>query len=281
MKFHKPPLTYVSHAHLFVEDITRSLSFYQDVLGFKVFQNKEKQVHLSLDGQTKLLTIEQPVKVQRKEPRRSGLYHIALLLPSRKELANVLKYLISIGYDSMQGYSDHLVSEAIYLADPDGNGIELYCDRPSEQWEWTNNEVNMSSIPLDVPNLLKESDAKGFAGLHADTIFGHIHLHVADLQKAKEFYVEALGFNVVHQLGNHALFLSHGGYHHHVAINVWNGVGAPAPSLNSVGLQYFTLTIESEEEKTQILQSCFKLGYSVEENLISDPSGNQIQLRVY
>ncbi|HZG73830.1 MAG TPA: VOC family protein [Chondromyces sp.] len=155
-QFHSAPLTYVSHVHLKVEDLERSLQFYQQIIGFQLLERAEGKALLTVDGRTPLLTIEQPQNVQPKQPKTTGLYHFALLLPQRSDLARVLKHFIQIGYP-LQGASDHHVSEAVYLADPDGNGIEIYRDRPSSEWKWNGSEVAMVTEPLDAMNLLAEA----------------------------------------------------------------------------------------------------------------------------
>lgn len=176
------------------------------------------------------------------------MYHFALLLPSRNDLARILRHFIQIRYP-LQGASDHLVSEAIYLADPDGNGIEIYSDRPSAAWNWENGEVEMATVPLDAENLLAEGDGEAWTGLPSNTLMGHIHLHVSELQKTEEFYIQGLGFNIVNRYGRQALFISTGGYHHHIGLNTWNGVGAPAPLENSVGLKRFSLVLPNKETR--------------------------------
>jgi catechol 2,3-dioxygenase len=278
MKFHQKPLTYVSHVHLNVKEIERSLSFYQGTLGLQVLERAANRVTLTADGKNPLVTVEQPSNVLPKEPRRSGLYHLAILLPSRKELAKAVKHFMDIKYEAVQGASDHLVSEAFYLSDPDGNGIELYSDRPAEGWKWRGQEVSMVSDPLDIPNLFAEIGEEDFTGLPEDTIMGHIHLHVGNLVEAEEFYGKGLGFDVVHRLSSHALFMSTGGYHHHIGLNIWNGEGVPAPSPNSVGMKYYTMVFPNQAARDDAVQNLQLLGFSISDFTAEDPSGNTIQL---
>ncbi|WP_312876209.1 VOC family protein [Paenibacillus alginolyticus] len=213
-----------------------------------------------------------------KEPRRSGLYHYAILVPDRKELAKVIQHFIDIKYP-LQGISDHLVSEALYLADPDGNGIEIYVDRPSEDWEWIGEQITMSTEQVNLRSLLSEANGERFTGLSSDTIMGHIHLHVSDLAKAAEFYIQGLGFKVVYQISNQALFISTGGYHHHIGLNIWNGKGVQAPSRNSVGLKFYTIVFTDEITRDSAIKNLALLGYSVNENTVVDPSENHILLK--
>jgi catechol 2,3-dioxygenase len=281
--FHQKPCIYVGQVFLKVENIDRSLTFYNNVIGFKILEQTERKAILSADGNTPLLTIEQPENVIPKPKRTTGLYHFAILLPNRTDLGNVLNHLLQLGYP-LQGGSDHLVSEALYLADPDGNGIEIYVDRPSSNWNWENGEVLMATNPLDADSLLEEGKGASCEALPVETVIGHIHLHVAELNKIKEFYCQGLGFNVVSKMGNQALFISTGGYHHHIGLNTWNGTGAPKPAKNSVGLERFSLVYPNNETRTKAVNDLRNLGYkstSIDGDIIvEDPSGNLIQLEV-
>ncbi|MFE8696224.1 VOC family protein [Cytobacillus sp. FJAT-53684] len=283
MNFHSEPNVFVSHVYLKVADLQRSINFYQQVIGFQVIEQTENKASLSADGRTPLLTIEQPENIHPKQPRTTGLYHFALLLPSRSDLAKVIEHFIKIGYP-LQGASDHLVSEALYLADPDGNGIEIYADRPASTWKWNHDEVVMSTERLDIESILAEGDGMSWGGLPAGTLMGHIHLHVSDLQKTEEFYSKGLGFDIVTRYGGQALFISTGRYHHHIGLNTWNGTGAPAPSENSVGLKNYTLVYPNEEARKGTVANLNQIGAAVtQENgqfIVKDPSGNQILLSI-
>ena len=279
-KFHREPNTFVGQVSINVTNLESAITFYQNIIGFKVLEQTERKVVLTADGKTGLLTLEQPVDVIAKEGRTSGLYHFALLLPTRADLSVFLRNLLQTGYKF--GASDHIVSEALYITDPDGNGIEIYRDRPSSEWTWSNGEVSMASDPLNGESLLAESDSE-WRGLPADTIMGHIHLHVSDLQKAEEFYMKGLGFTIVSHYPQ-AIFIATGGYHHHIALNTWQGVGAPTPKKNSVGLNWYTLVFPSEEARGKVIEQLREIGASVQvENdlfVTVDPSGNKIQLVV-
>ncbi|KAB2330508.1 VOC family protein [Cytobacillus depressus] len=281
MNFHREPITFVGQVNLKVQNLERALAFYQEVIGFKVLEQTERKANLTADGKTVLLSIEQPDHVVPKQARTTGLYHFALLLPKRSDLAKIVHHFIEIGMRF--GSSDHLVSEALYLSDPDGNGIEIYIDRDPSEWDWNNGEVEMAVDPLNFPDLLSEKQ-QSWKGLPDETVMGHIHLHVSELEKTEEFYIKGLGFEVVNRYGTQALFISDAKYHHHIALNTWNGVGAPIPSSNSVGLESFTLILPSEEKKNQIIAQLKNIGASVtEENgstVATDPSGNRIHLRV-
>ena len=280
MNFHKYPHVFVGEVSLKVQDLHRSLSFYQKVLGFNVLNQTEKSATLSADGSHPLLTLDQPEHIMPKEQRTTGLYHFALLLPTRADLGKLLAHLIKLNIQL--GSSDHLVSEALYLSDPDGNGIEIYRDRPSEDWTWNSGQVEMAVDPIDARGIVAEAEGEAWDGLPADTVMGHIHLHVSDLKSAEEFYGKGLGFDVVSRFGNQALFISTGGYHHHIGLNTWNGVGAPTPSENSAGLNWFTLHFPSEEKRSIAINNLQSIGAFIQEQegrlLTRDPSGNCIYL---
>jgi catechol 2,3-dioxygenase len=281
MNFHQPPVTFVGQVNLKVQNLERALAFYKEVIGFKVYEQTERSAKLTADGKTVLLSIEQPEDVIPKQARTAGLYHFALLLPQRSDLANIVRHFLKLGYP-LQGASDHLVSEALYLADPDGNGIEIYTDRPASKWEWNNNEVVMATEALDAENLLAEGLDEAWDGLPAGTVMGHIHLHVSELANTEEFYTKGLGFEVVCRYGSQALFISSGQYHHHIGLNTWNGVGAPKPRVNSVGLESFTLVLPDEETVIATIAQLKEIGASVTEEEYGvyavDPSGNRINL---
>jgi len=277
-KFHQEPNIYVGEVNIKVKNLDHALTFYQNIIGFQILEKSARKVVLTTDGKNPLLTLEQPEKVIAKTPRTTGLYHFAILLPSRADLSIFLRHMIQTGYPL--GAADHYVSEALYLNDPDGNGIEVYRDRPSSEWRWNNGLVEMATEELDGNGILAESDAV-WKGLPAGTLMGHIHLHVADLKKAEEFYTKGLGFEIVSYYPQ-AAFLSTGKYHHHIAINTWQGEGAETPPENSVGLNWYSLVFPNEETREKTLKQLKQLGAPVTKEadfyLTSDPSGNQIRL---
>ncbi|RHW43379.1 VOC family protein [Neobacillus notoginsengisoli] len=281
MNFHREPATFVGQVNVKVQDLNRSISFYKDVIGFTVFNQTERKANLTADGKTVLLTIEQPEDIGPRQAGTTGLYHFALLLPKRSDLASIVGHFMNIGQRIAS--SDHFVSEALYLSDPDGNGIEIYIDRAPSEWTWSGPEVHMTVDPLDFNDLLSSGIPK-WEGLPAHTVMGHIHLHVSELEKVEEFYTKGLGFEVVNRFGSQALFLSTAKYHHHIGLNTWNGVGAPRPSKNSPGLESYTLVLPDEESRTAVMANLKSIGASVtEENglfVTEDPSGNRIVLEV-
>ncbi|WP_191566008.1 VOC family protein [Metabacillus idriensis] len=280
MEFHRHPHTFVGQVSIKVQDLKRALAFYQEVIGFQILNQTERSANLTADGKTALLSLEQPENVVPKQRNTTGLYHFALLLPKRSDLGRVLQHLINISYPI--GASDHYVSEALYLNDPDGNGIEIYADRKASEWTWQNGQVSMATEPLDAQSVLAEGKGEAWSVLPAETVMGHIHLHVSHLKNTEEFYEKGLGFQVVTRYGKQALFMSTGGYHHHIGLNTWAGEGAPAPEVNSVGLSKFTLVFPSEEARAKVIQQLTKIGAPVKEKngeiITSDPSGNNIQL---
>ncbi|RFB10261.1 VOC family protein [Bacillus sp. HNG] len=282
MKYQRPPYTFVGLVELKVTDLQRSLTFYQNIIGFKVLEQSDKKALLTADGKTPLLSIEQPESITPKEPRKTGLYHFALLLPTREDLGKILYHLVQ--NNVRIGASDHAVSEALYLDDPDGNGIEIYRDRPDTEWEWINGEVKMVTEPLDGQGVLATANGEKWTGLPEGTVMGHIHMHVSELAKTEEYYTKGLGFDVVCRYGGMALFISTGGYHHHIGLNTWNGVGAPAPSDNSAGIKLFTLVLPNENALQTTVDNLKQIGAYVQEEdgvvVTKDPSENKIRLVV-
>ncbi|TMU84447.1 VOC family protein [Bacillus sp. BHET2] len=280
MNFHKEPHTFVGEVNIKVQNVEQSLSFYQEVIGFKVLDQTGKRATLTADGIHPLLSLEQPDDVTPKQPRTTGLYHFALLLPNRADLGRILEHFIKLNIQL--GSSDHLVSEALYVSDPDGNGIEIYRDRSSSDWTWDGNQVVMGVDPIDARGILTEAEGQSWDGLPVGTVMGHIHLHVSDLKSTEEFYGKGLGFEVVSRFGSQALFISTGGYHHHIGLNTWNGIGAPRPAENSVGLNWYTLHFPTEEKRNTILSQLESIGATIQEQngklLTQDPSGNKIYL---
>ena len=281
MNFHQKPTTFVANVTINVTDIKRSTEFYQHVIGFQVLLQSENEVQLTADGKTALLTLVQPENVSRKQPRTTGLYHFAILLPSRQSLASIVPHLVNQGVQL--GSSDHLVSEALYFADPDGNGIEIYRDRLPEEWTWNEGSVEMTVDPLNFEDLLKKENVLPWTGLPENTVMGHIHLHVDDLQDAENFYTQGLDFEVVTRYGHQAIFIADNKYHHHIGLNVWNGIGAPRPAAHSAGLVHYTLVVEDAEKQKRFEEHLNTLGARVEWNdevlITEDPAGNEIHIR--
>lgn len=274
MGYHEKPNMYVKHVEIKVADLERSIKYYTEVIGFQILTQKKNRVVFTTDGQTSILSIIQPEGAYQSPQKTTGLYHFAILLPDRKDLANIVKYLQRKGI--YFGASDHDVSEAIYLRDPDNNGIEIYVDRAPEKWNWTDDQVYMKTEPLNFSDLNKVQQGE-WNGLPANTVMGHIHLHVANLEKAREFYM-ALGYRVVLRYGRQALFISTGDYHHHIGLNTWNGEGAPQAAEQQVGLQSYTVQLNDQDE--DVLPRLQSIGAPIEKTtqgfITVDPSGNRI-----
>lgn len=260
--FHQKPNTYVSHVQIKVSNLERSVKYYQQIIGFDILELNEKTAALTADGKTSILSIEQVDDAVPLQRGKTGLYHFALLLPSRKDLANFVQHIAELNVPI--GAGDHHVSEAIYLYDPDGNGIEVYADRPEEQWIWNGNSIYMTTEPVYFSSLLSMADGT-WNGLPEGTVMGHIHLSVADLRKSEEFYTKALGFELVSRFGSRALFISTGKYHHHIGLNTWESLGGPSPEEKSVGLKSFTLVLDNEKQAETIKQNLKEMGHAVEQ----------------
>lgn len=243
------PTTRIGYVSLNVSDIDRSLDFYQRILGFKmVDRSSNERAFLSVERHSSHFVELWHAKAGRSDTRRAGLYHFAILLPERKYLADMFQHLSERGGEvRFDGFADHLVSESIYIRDPDDIGIEVYCDRPSSQWKWYEDRVRMATERLDTENLLRESTASGWKAMPAKTVIGHVHLHVRNLAKAMKFYREALGLNFTATYPS-AYFFAAGKYHHHVATNIWFGTSIQPASPEHAGLNHFGIELPSKEE---------------------------------
>lgn len=258
--FHQKPNLYISHVQLKVSNLERSLAFYTQVIGFQVLKQVDKVVYLTVDGQQSLVSLKEVEKAI--DPNRhAGLYHIALLLPTRKDLGNVLHHFAN--NNVRIGAGDHHVSEALYLNDPDGNGIEIYADRPTDYWKWSvDNQVYMTTEHVDIPSVMAEGDGQ-WNGLPKGTVMGHIHLAVSHLKKAEQFYTNVLDYEVVTRYGNQALFISTGKYHHHIGMNTWHTAGSEPTKEDEVGLAYYTIVLKDAQYANEVKQKLIANHYSV------------------
>ncbi|MGI8827158.1 MAG: VOC family protein [Chloroflexota bacterium] len=279
------PATEVGLLSLTVADLTRSVAFYRDAIGFAVLDRDTAEATLGAGGAPLLLLKEHPDAAPwpRDTQSHTGLYHFAILLPARADLGCWLAHWLELGL-SMPGQGDHLVSEALYLEDPDGNGIEIYRDRPRDQWQWNNGQVRMGVDPVDVRGLLSEAERSGepWNGLAAGTRLGHVHLQVGDIAPAEKFYHDILGFDVIVRMPA-ALFVSAGGYHHHIGMNTWHSRGAGPAPIGTAGLRFFTINLPSEEARQAVLDRIQSAGLqtrqSGEDIAVQDPWRNTIVLR--
>ncbi len=273
------PDTRIGAVHLTVSDLQRSLDFYQQIIGFSLLEQQDDQAWLTV-GQQPLLVLHEN-RSTRYYPNRTGLYHFAILVPSRLDLAQSLSRIAETK-TSVQGFADHHVSEAIYLPDPDGNGIEIYRDRPRDEWTFEGASIKMATDPLDLESLMNElgSSPPPWNGLASGTTIGHMHLHVASIESAENFYHNNLGFEIMLRYGPSASFLSAGGYHHHIGINTWNGIGASAPPEDASGLRWFEIVLPNREELQKTINKLHDHTLEQQEPgwLIHDPASNPLLL---
>lgn len=237
---------HVGGVGLIVRDLERVTAFYRDVIGLTVLSQDEHATRLGIDGMA-LVELEHRPDARPDDRRSAGLYHTAFLMPTRADLA---RWLLHVTRDRVPitGASDHGVSEAFYLDDPEGNGVEVYADRPPESWRWRDGSVSMPTKPLDIENLLGVPDRRSsFDAAPNGLRIGHIHLRVGDLAIAEKFYSGILGLDLTRRRDG-ASFLSSGGYHHHVAGNVWHSAGAGLRDLNRAGLGWFSLAANNIPE---------------------------------
>jgi catechol 2,3-dioxygenase len=277
------PLTRVGAVHLTVANLERALRYYGTAVGLEALARTDGRASLGVDGRELLVLVEEPGA--RPGARYTGLYHFALLLPQRVHLARWLAHAVRDRV-TLTGLSDHFVSEAIYLTDPDGHGIEIYWDRPRETWQGRV-AARMTTLPLDAQALLGELDGRGddvFDGLPVGTLMGHVHLKVAAIPDTIRFYRDVLGFGLMAQLGGQAAFLSAGGYHHHVGANTWESARAPAPPPGVAALRHATIVVPSGDERERLVRRAQDAGAPAEETaagpLLSDPAGNKLLLTV-
>jgi catechol 2,3-dioxygenase len=280
------PATQVGLLSLAVANLERSVTFYRDALGFAVLERGVSQATLGAGDAPLLLLTEEPGAKPWPQDRQSftGLYHFAILVPTRADLGRWLQHWLELGLP-LPGQGDHLVSEALYLSDPDGNGIEIYRDRPRSEWRWVNGRVQMASDPVDIRGVLEEAQREDqpWRGMAAGTRLGHMHLQVGDIPRAEAFYHDVLGFDVVARMPS-ALFVSAGGYHHHIGMNTWQSRGAgPAPA-GFAGLRFFTIESPTEEARANLVGRVRAAGLEAREHdgvvAVDDPWQNRILLTV-
>jgi catechol 2,3-dioxygenase len=242
-----PPDTALGPVQLTVADLPGATAFYERVVGLREVAREGGLVRLGTADGAPLVELASRPGAPPRARRSSGLFHVALLLPARADLARALCRVVAAGWP-LAGASDHLVSEALYLSDPEGNGIEIYRDRPREQWTRRDGELEMATLPLDLDAVVAElaPDERGGgedAGMPGGTRIGHVHLQVSDLAAAGRFYGETLGFEVTVRSYPGALFLAAGGYHHHVGLNTWASAGGPPAVPGARGLRWLTVAL--------------------------------------
>lgn len=258
-----------------VRDLDRLTAFYRDVIGLTAIAAAPEEAVLGIDGEP-LLRLQAGA---RPPTSKAGLFHIAILLPSRRDLANWLAHAAQVGL-KLEGASDHLVSEALYLSDPEGNGIEVYRDRRRSEWPRRDGAIAMATERLDLDALLSEAEGKPYPGMPGGARMGHIHLRVGDTDQAEAFYRDALGFDLTVRYPG-ASFLASGGYHHHIGANVWQSRGAPARADDEAGLASFELVARDEEAFAAMRRRFLAAGGRDDDGttMVADPWNNRLILR--
>jgi catechol 2,3-dioxygenase len=277
------PRTRVGQLSLTVADLGRSIDFYTKGFGLRVQARGGNTASLGA-GDSPLLQLVEERGARPWPGRYTGLYHFAVLVPTRADLGRWLRHWLESGYP-LPGQGDHLVSEALYLSDPDGNGIEIYRDRPRNEWTWANGQVRVATDPVDIEGVIAEGDAvaEPWIGLPHGTRLGHMHIQVGDIDQAAAFYNGVLGFDVVARIPN-ALFVSAGGYHHHIGMNTWHSRGATAAPAGVAGLRHFTVELADEAARVAVVERLQAAGQNISEEdgdvIVPDPWHNIIRLRV-
>lgn len=280
------PATGVGLLALTVSDLERSLLYYTEAIGLAVLRRDGNTATLGVADRPLLVLTAQPGAAEWPRGGRSytGLYHFAILMPTRADLGRWLRNWLELGLP-LPGQGDHIVSEALYLEDPDGHGIEVYRDRPREGWQWQNGQVRMGTGPVDIRGLLEEAARAGepWTGQPSGTMLGHMHLQVGNIPEAATFYHGILGFDIVAQMPS-ALFVSAGGYHHHIGMNTWHSLGAGQAPENSVRLRYFTVDLPTDEARRAVLArlDAANIPYTEANGVVTlqDPWQNTILLQV-
>ncbi|MGH2887476.1 MAG: VOC family protein [Solirubrobacteraceae bacterium] len=278
------PDTTLGAVRLTVSDLDRSRGFYERAIGLRATELDDGALALGAAGQSPLIELRGDSSAPRLNRRAPGLYHLAILVPTRTDLAFALARLAQARWP-LDGASDHLVSEALYLSDPDGNGIEIYRDRPRADWPRTGDQLQMSTLPLALDNVVDElRDASELqAEIPHGTRIGHVHLQVSDLGEAESFYHGVLGFDVIVRAYPGALFVSAGGYHHHIGLNTWNSADSAPPLDGAVGLRSFEVHLPDRAEHDRVVARVSAAGLAVEAGdggmVVRDPSGNVVVLR--
>jgi catechol 2,3-dioxygenase len=264
-----------------VADLERSIGYYERVLGLRATEHTESGATLAAqDDETPLVELEE-LRGATPVPRRGrlGLYHFALLLPDRSSLGRFVAHLGALG--QYAGSADHLVSEALYLTDPDGLGIEVYADRPRSSWRMQGGSLAMAIDPLDLEDLVRAAGGQPWSGAPPGTRMGHVHLHVGDLESASAFYHTALGLDRIVLSIPGALFMSAGGYHHHLGTNIW-ATGAPVATEGDARLLEWTIQLPKRSDMEGAVRSLAGSGHEVRQDsgdaLAADPWGTNVRL---
>lgn len=267
--------THPGNVALKVNDLQKMILFYTQVIGLKLLAQNTQQATLGA-GHTPLLYLYR-IDGHRAKRQKTGLYHTAFLLPARKDLGNALIHYITTNAP-LNGAADHIYSEALYLTDPEGNGIEVYHDKPRSKWIIKEDgEIPSDTLEMDVESVLEAADQK-WAGFPDDSMVGHVHLSVADVDDTQDFYTKILGLSLKFNFGDAAKFLATGGYHHHIGANVWVSRQADPLAKNEIGLKYYSFYVPNSGELARIQNHLSQLNVDFElaennEIWFTDPSG--------
>ena len=278
-----PPDTSIGRVRLRVADLQRALGFYREVLGLELRAETGNTVALGPagPGSRDLIVLEERPGIERRpqRPLTAGLYHVALLVPSRPELGRTLLGLQAARYP-LRGMSDHAVSESLYLDDPDGNGFEIYADRPRELWPVRDGVIQMTVEPMDVEGVMAAAreQPEPWPGLHPGTVVGHLHFTVSRMDPAVSFYRDVAGFDEMMRIPS-LTAVSAGGYHHHINLNTWAGEGAPGDSEKTAGLVSWELRVPGAEARGQLLQRLARASSLESDETARGPEGSLIEVR--
>ena len=281
--FRLPAATRLGAVRLQIADLDRSVRFYQNTLGFRVVERDATRALLAPQQDDRVL-VELHERVGARPANRGGrlgLYHFAILLPDRASLGRFVRHLADIGAGA--GAGDHLVSEAFYLTDPDGLGIEVYADRPRDTWRRLGRELMIATDPMDVASVVAAAGDSQWTGMPSGTVIGHVHLHVGDIERGAAFFSNALGFDRITWRYPGALFLGAGGYHHHLGTNTWAGPGARMPTDDDARLLEWTIELPAEVDVSAAARSLIDAGYRADAAsgsgiTTSDPWGTAIRI---
>lgn len=276
-----PDATHLGRVRLQIADLARSIAYYETVIGLRVISRANGVALLAPHGSDRVIVELHEKRGVRTIGRRGniGLYHFAILLPDRASLGRFVAHLGEIG--AYAGMSDHFVSEAVYLTDPDGLGIEVYADRPRSAWKAEDRQLAMTTIPLDVQNLVAAAGDEPWSGAPAGTVLGHVHLYVRDIADAERFYHAGVGFDKVVWSYPGALFMSAGGYHHHLGTNTW-AAGAPLSTDDDARLLEWEIVVPSPKDVDEAAAAIAGAGFETRRDgdgvAVRDPWGTQLRL---
>lgn len=282
--FRLPDDTRLGMVRLRIADLARSIAYYERVLGLRIIHRDGLRAALGAHGDDRVLLELNEQRGMQPAARRArlGLYHFAILLPSRAVLGRFVRHLGEIG--AQAGAGDHLVSEAFYLQDPDGLGIEVYADRPRSAWRRSGRELMMATDPVDVASLVRAAGDAEWSGMPAGTVMGHLHLHVGSIEQSAAFYSEAIGFDRMTWSYPGALFLAAGGYHHHLGTNTWAGPDARPTAADEAGLIEWTIELPDVASADGAAASLERAGFAAARDgtdlVTRDPWGTAVRLRV-